>query len=575
VKGRFHHENFADPCSIKLGFRYYETNEPHDVQLERSWYIKKSRVSERFAVTLDGVPITGDTAEDLMLQVLPPEILGFFFFDAEKIGDLADWDNDDDYKLFSSVNELLGLRIVDQLIQDLDRVVVSDQKTSSSADLALLTKQLDELEGERGGILASLRNEKLAFSTANRSLERAKQKVAAMGGLFADKRKADERQRDLAKAACDAATEALRQESASYLPLLVAPNALRKLQSGIDVSEQLESLNAIDRAFRGAEADLLKRLSDANLESKSGSILSIFRDVLIPKPVALSEQTLDLTLTEASWMRTIVVSELPKLQRRINELLATYDANFEVFQTLDAKLASAPQGDAKVEAALQALHGCQREYFTTEASVEASRVALSDVDHRIADLTERIRKSRHEHFRNRRLAHREQLLERLITALPEYATNSRAAKEQKFAKLLDESLAKLWHKTDRVRNVEVDLGRRSIKLIGTRGEISKKDLSAAEKQLFAIAFIFALAKLSGRHLPFVIDTPLGRLDRAHRSKLITEFLPDVSHQVILFSTDTEIVGRLYQKAQPLIQSHFELAEHNEGVTEAVQLEIAL
>ena len=37
-----------------------------------------------------------------------------------------------------------------------------------------------------------------------------------------------------------------------------------------------------------------------------------------------------------------------------------------------------------------------------------------------------------------------------------------------------------------------------------------------------------------------IDTPLGRLDSSHRRHLLERYFPQASHQVLLFSTDTEI-----------------------------------
>ena len=50
----------------------------------------------------------------------------------------------------------------------------------------------------------------------------------------------------------------------------------------------------------------------------------------------------------------------------------------------------------------------------------------------------------------------------------------------------------------------------------------------------------SLAKTSGRKLPIIIDTPLGRLDSKHRKKLVENYFPSASHQVIILSTDTEI-----------------------------------
>ncbi len=81
-------------------------------------------------------------------------------------------------------------------------------------------------------------------------------------------------------------------------------------------------------------------------------------------------------------------------------------------------------------------------------------------------------------------------------------------------------------------------------------------LSAGERQLLAVAIVWALAKASGRTLPTIIDTPLGRLDGVHRSKLVESYFPEASHQVILLSTDEEINGRYYQQLKPKISREY-------------------
>ena len=101
----------------------------------------------------------------------------------------------------------------------------------------------------------------------------------------------------------------------------------------------------------------------------------------------------------------------------------------------------------------------------------------------------------------------------------------------------------------------------TINIIGSETVPSAK-LSAGERQLLAVAVLWALAKLSGRKLPTVIDTPLGRLDSKHRKFFVENYFPQAGHQVILLSTDEEIVGNYYTALKDSIAKEY-LVEYND------------
>ena len=74
--------------------------------------------------------------------------------------------------------------------------------------------------------------------------------------------------------------------------------------------------------------------------------------------------------------------------------------------------------------------------------------------------------------------------------------------------------------------------------------------------MYATAVVWGLAKTSGRPLPFMIDTPLARLDEENRDNLIEKFYPYASHQMIIFSTNSEINAEFYPKLEPFVESSF-------------------
>jgi len=112
------------------------------------------------------------------------------------------------------------------------------------------------------------------------------------------------------------------------------------------------------------------------------------------------------------------------------------------------------------------------------------------------------------------------------------------------------SYQKLARKDDLNISARINIQTFDVELIDEhQNVINRKALSAGEKQIYAIAILEALGKTSGRKLPIIIDTPLGRLDSHHRDKLVERYFPDASHQVIILSTDTEVDEKYFNQGR--------------------------
>ena len=130
---------------------------------------------------------------------------------------------------------------------------------------------------------------------------------------------------------------------------------------------------------------------------------------------------------------------------------------------------------------------------------------------------------------------------------------------KRIEQLVLESFQQLLRKTELIRDLSIDPESYELTLFGRGTDVlSTERLSAGERQLLAIALLWGLAKASGRPLPTVIDTPLGRLDSIHRMHFIDRYLPYASHQVILLSTDEEITGEYLEHLTPWVGRSYQL-----------------
>ena len=81
-------------------------------------------------------------------------------------------------------------------------------------------------------------------------------------------------------------------------------------------------------------------------------------------------------------------------------------------------------------------------------------------------------------------------------------------------------------------------------------------LSAGEKQLLISAIVWSIFKISGRNNMFTFDTPLARLDKDNRELFVKNILCTISDQVLILSTDQEIIGELYKSIKNNISKQY-------------------
>ena len=91
--------------------------------------------------------------------------------------------------------------------------------------------------------------------------------------------------------------------------------------------------------------------------------------------------------------------------------------------------------------------------------------------------------------------------------------------------------------------------------------VELNQLSKGEKQVFILSLYWAIIKTSNQAVPFIIDTPFARIDTEHREQISAVFFPNISGQVIILSTDEEVVGSYRAIIQPHI-AHEYLLEYN-------------
>ena len=144
------------------------------------------------------------------------------------------------------------------------------------------------------------------------------------------------------------------------------------------------------------------------------------------------------------------------------------------------------------------------------------------------------------------------LVPQVKKVLEEYKVSLIHKKVLEFQEAVTECFQTLCRKKDSLGRIIVDPNDFSVTLQDKHNRpLPKAQLSAGEKQIYAISMLWALAKTSGRPLPIIIDTPLARLDSDHRKLLAQHYFPFASHQVLILSTDTEVDQSYFEELTDL------------------------
>jgi DNA sulfur modification protein DndD len=537
--------------SVGLEFDYAEAGVVQRFRVERRWSGRGKGV-DTLELYKDCALVSSVPPEEwaqFLQDLVPPGVSQFFFFDGEKIAEIA---HDGSHEgLAEAVRGLLGIELVGRLRVDLALYLARHSKRTdpdAAAKLEMAEREHESLKRDVKQMTSELADREAAAAKAADRAEETKRRYFAEGGDAATRREHLDAAMEEARAQLTRRSAELRELAGGLLPLAVAPKLASRIGRALAAStdaaatQEAEALRERLLAWR-ATGDPERRAPWNDLHWQD---LERFLASEATRPVGAGEALKSLPIAD----RHALFDALGQMRDNVSPLAGFLAAELEV-QT---------ERLATIEAELQRArsHGASR---------LAEELALAERQAEEAEATLRTRAEEYKQLDFRRLT-AERALDKLTRAQNEAkAANGRAslaqrvgvALEQYEERLLEQKLTQLQRafvsrfnhlsrKDDFIADARIDRSTFETTLIDRQGrEIPKSSLSAGEKQVYAIAMLWALARTSGRPLPMIIDTPLARLDLDHRTALVERYFPEASHQVIVLSTDTEIDDALLSK----------------------------
>lgn len=564
LRDRVNRASGKDGASVTLEFDYAEAGTIHRYKVRREWATRGRNVVETLDLLKDGETISAvpkDEWQSFLHELVPPGVSQLFFFDGEKISEIAE-DRDDDEQLGTAIRSLLGIDLIGRLRVDLGLYIArreKDDDSSSAARIEAVNRDIgihDRRSATLGDEVAELMSQR---DSQARAAEQVRRQFVAEGGDAAVHRDRLEAEREEARRAMGRCQHELRDMANKLLPFAMAPkltqafrDALTKAGVGYDEGATQSLLEALTEwRAEGKPAREAKWVSGhwADLEA------FVRARMRVPGPMA------DCAAIREVGDGTTAIARLDEVDSVVRPRAADLLEEMDRLARRETELAAAiDRADhASAGLLLDELQRAERRLGATEASLQSRQDEWKLIKGQLVTLEREQKRLLNEQAGSEKAQQRSALAARASQALADYEEKLLT---HKLGQLKDEFVRcfnRLARKESLVKDIAIDpVTFTSILIDRTGASMAKASLSAGEKQIYAIAMLWALARTSGRPLPMIIDTPLARLDSEHRAKLVERYFPHASHQVILLSTDTEIDAGLLAKLSPSVSHSFRL-----------------
>lgn len=573
VSGRSQ-EGLAAHAFVEIEFEFSHLGRKDVYTVRRYWQIGE-KVTEQFTIKRDGTRLTeieADQWQEFLNEMIPPRFARLFLFDGEKIQTLVDQDSTNLY-LKDSFKSLLGLDLVERLKADLS-IYISQQNRSSGTDA--VRRELEEAREElrnREGELEIRQLDEAALNNrhgqVNAAIEHEEALIAQEGGSYARKREEMKAEKSRLDGEIASMENAIREMAAGLLPFAVTPRYCAQLRDRLE--SEHETL-----AVRQSEGVIRAKLEGFSADLKTSpvwddvAVVGELREDAAARIVALltarlldganNTQELIHNLSEPDHQRMTrwldqAVTEVPQ---RLEALTDRLERQVGERRRVTEMINRAPPDEAiapmiqHLNELHQQLGQVMEQQKSMETAIRSLEFQKNETERRIIRLEERLA---HDDRGSRKVS----LAAQSQRALDDYMAELQQEKLGQLRETLLTCFTRLLRKEDYITDLRIAPEDYAITLIDRDGNaIPKEQLSAGEKEIFAIAMLWALTLTSGRQLPFIIDTPLGRLDSDHRGNLVMDFFQNAGDQMIIFSTDTEIDREYFTTLSPFIARAYHL-----------------
>ncbi len=567
-------------ASVEIEFQYSKNGRLNTFVVERQWEGDQGKIIENLNVKQDGEcldELEKESWQEFVKELIPVGLSQLFFFDGEKIQKMMSDDSNKEFK--KSIKAMFGLDLVERLKADLKIYRTKYLMEKSSKPLEM---ERDELENKLRLIQANKRMLEDQKSTLTNDVKKTeniiveyKDKITSQGGNYLENRESLISMKLTLEKEIEVVKEKLRDLCSGLLPVSLAPTLAKRLRSQIIKENEFKDNKIASKLLSQKSRTFLKRinskvfLSDV-LDLKSVDLKKIKKHLEeeIKNHFDGEDNQEKLKILHGmSQQQTSIISynidsSLNGIPDKINNLTKEYERKFRKLQKTQVGIQRVPD-DELVRPMYDRLNELYKESGGLESEMKGLDEKLGQLNNDQNEIGRKISQVDSKLEENNKSDMKLLLVKKTEKVIDAYYKDLARLKSHNLTNEFTNIFNSLHRKKDMIHRIEINPETFDVCLYDINNRaIDKHKLSSGEMEIYAMSMVWGLAKISGQNLPFIIDTPLGRLDSHHRDNILNIFFPNASHQMLIFSTDTEVDRKNFEILKPHISSAFHL-EHSD------------
>lgn len=533
---------------------------------------------ENVEILIDGQrnELTATIGSEVFINdfILNKDIARFFFFDSEQIVALAETNTPSEKRrLCSAYNEVLGVRKYEDLKKNLENVRLRFRKKSSDVTsrekfISMLNKQ-EELEkqvADKRLALSNLESELLQLRSEDEAIQlqlmregndATSTEIARIEKLIeATKQKDEEYKHQL-------------RQFIDYAPFAITGKLFKDTRDQIEYDFKLREAKN-DQLSRNLvvsqiTSDLMLMFEHSTISSpeKSELIMQV-QDVLEKYKHEVTEEDVLLSVSEQDYEEFLAIyNNLTTTYRSEFEHLAEdYKKNKLVLERNSRRLSNiqSKEKDELIKSIRTKKNELEKSIAKKDVEIRQKHESIGEMSQELATISKQVSELSKKVSLDDSDTKKDAVAEQLIDELSTFLISLKQEKKYSLERRIKTTLNTLMHKEDFIGKVEVviDGEDMDINLYSVDGNVISKDaLSKGEQQLYATSILKALVDESGIQFPVFIDSPLQKFDKSHATKIITEFYPQISKQVVLFPLlYKELTAEEYNVMKTIVKSTY-------------------